>query len=379
MFVVTLSHPDTTRELQKPARYSRIQSFSMKKFILLFAAYLLFSSHDMFLKMGTYFLQPNTPATIKVFNGTFDKSENVIARKRMRDVSLIGNGARANPDTTQWTEIDSTITVLNFKTGAAGTWVAGLSSLSNKIELKAKDFNEYLEHDGVTDEMEWRKNNNALGKDAVEKYSKHVKAIFQVGDTKTDDWKTLLGYPIEFVPERNPYDVKPGESLNVKLLWNNQPLPNQLVYIGSDGGHDAGHGHAHEGEKAHAHETEYAHEGGKAHAHKDGKEHSHEAEKAQAEEAHSHGAEQLRTDANGVVSLNLAHEGVWYLRTIHMAHSTEAGFTHESNWATLTFEVGQGHSHEDGQGHSHGLPTYVYWIAGLALLGGLYFFFRRKK
>jgi uncharacterized GH25 family protein len=361
----------------------------MKKFILLFAAYMLFSSHDMFLKMGTYFLQPNTPATIKVFNGTFEKSENVIARKRMRDVSLIGNGTRTNPDTTQWTEIDSTITVLNFKTGAAGTWVAGLSSHSNKIELKAKDFNEYLAHDGVIDEMEWRKNNNALAKDAVEKYSKHVKAIFQVGDTKTDDWKTLLGYPIEFVPERNPYDVKPGESLNVKLLWNNQPLPNQLVYFGSDGGHDDGHGHAHEGEKAHAHEGKkaHAHEKEHAHAHKDGKAHSHEAEKAHAEEAHSHGAEQLRTDANGVVSLNLAHEGVWYLRTIHMAHSTEAGFTHESNWATLTFEVGHGHSHaaggehthEDDTTHAHRTSVLWYLAGGLAVLAVLFFLLGRKK
>ena len=324
----------------------------MKKFIILFAAFVLFSSHDMFLKMGTYFLQPNQLATLKVFNGTFDKSENVIARSRMKDVSLLGNGTRLHPDTTQWTEIDS-VTILNFKTGDAGTWVAGLSTHAKNIELVAKDFNEYLQHDGLLDMLEWRTKNNALDKNAVEKYTKHVKAIFQVGDRKSEDWKTPLGYPVEFMPERNPYDLKPGDALSVKLLWNGQPLPNQLVYIGSDG-------------KAHGHEHDKAEAQG------------HEHEQKEAEE-HHHDATQLRTDANGIVSLKIENEGQWYLRTIHMVPSTEPGLTHESNWATLTFEVGHGHSHADGGGHSDGIPTYAYWIGGLALLVSLYFLLRRKK
>ncbi len=356
----------------------------MKKLVILFAAFVLFSSHDMFLKMGTYFLQPNTPATIKLFNGTFDKSENVIARKRMADVSLLGNGVRTKPDTTAWTEIDTTITVLNFKTGEAGTWVAGLSTHPNNIELTAEEFNEYLEHDGVIDMLEWRKANNALGEKAVEKYSKHVKAIFQVGDTKTNDWQTALGYPIEFVPMSNPYDLKPGDVLQVKLLRNGQPLPNQLVYAGSDGAAD---GHSHEGEKAHAHEGEHEHADGhghdhdEAHAHDHDKDHDHEAE---AEAEHHHDATQLRTDANGIVSLTAASEGQWYLRTIHMTASQEPGLTHESNWATLTFEVGHGHSHEDGshshdEGHSHGIPAWAYWLGGLAVVVGLFFWWRSRK
>jgi hypothetical protein len=295
---------------------------------------------------------------LKLFNGTFENSENAIARHRMKDVSLVGNGNRLHPDTAQWTEVDSA-TWLNFKTGEPGTWVAGLSTHPNKIELKAKDFNEYLEHDGVLDEVEWRKQNNALDEDAYEQYSKHVKAIFQVGGKKTDDWKTVLGYPIEFVPERNPYELKPGESLNVKLLWNGQPLPNQLVYAGSDGGGDHGHTHTHADAQGHEH--------------KEG-------------ESHSHDATQLRTNAMGVVSVLLTNEGQWFLRTIHMAHPADAKLTHESNWATLTFELGHGHSqdsehtHKDGTTHSHGgIPTWLYWVGGLAVLAGLFFLFRNMK
>ena len=190
----------------------------MKKLLFLLIALVLFSSHDMYLKLDTYFLDSQTTASIKLFNGTFDKSENTIDRNRMVDVSLVGNGNRTQVDSSQWSELDGA-TILNFTTGGAGTWVAGVSTRPRNIEMAAADFNKYLEHDGVLDMLEWRKTNNALDQDAVEKYSKHVKTIFQVGSQRTDDWKTILGYPIEFIPLGNPYTLKAGDELQVKLLW----------------------------------------------------------------------------------------------------------------------------------------------------------------
>ena len=259
----------------------------------------------MFLKMDSFFLQPNTEATIHLYNGTIDKSENVITRDRMLNVSLVGNGKTEHPTEEMWTE-DGFITVLNFKSGASGTWVAGVSTAPRNIEMSAKDFNEYLEHDGILDILEWRKEHNQLDSAAVEKYSKHVKAIFQVGDTQTEDWKKPLGYPIEFVPQSNPYAAQIGEEISFQLLRDGQALKNQLIYSGfrSD------HGHSHE--------------------------HDHDREEGAT---HRHDEGQLMTDENGIVTLNINHEGQWFLRTIHMVHSEEEGLTHESNWATLTFEV----------------------------------------
>jgi len=70
----------------------------MKKIVLALIAVVVFSSHDMYLKLDTYFLQPNTSARIQLFNGTFDNSDNAIARDRMADVSLVGNGTRTAVD-----------------------------------------------------------------------------------------------------------------------------------------------------------------------------------------------------------------------------------------------------------------------------------------
>lgn len=95
----------------------------------------------------------------------------------MLDADLLGNGQSYLLKEDQWTENDS-ITKLHFTTGDAGTWVAGISTKPRNIEMDAEAFNKYLKHDGIIDMLEYRENNNLLEQNAIEKYSKHVKAIF---------------------------------------------------------------------------------------------------------------------------------------------------------------------------------------------------------
>ena len=396
----------------------------MKKIFLLALVCFALFGHDMYLKMDTFFLQPNQQAVLDLYNGTFEKSENVIDRDRMLDASFFGNGQRMAIKNDQWTEIDS-MTRLTFTTGTAGTWVAGVSTKARTIELDADAFNSYLEHDGALDMLNERKTNNLLEEDAIEKYSKHVKAIFQVGDTKTDDYKTVLGYPIEFVPQSNPYEANTGDTLKFQLLRNGSPLANQLVYAdfvsakGSHSHNNTTHSHDGEGEhshgnddKVHSHGNDGEHTHGdkkEVHSHGNDGEHTHDDKK----EVHSHGNEgeythgkdkevhshdnnssteetnhthttgqQLRTDANGMINVELTADGIWYLRTIHLVTTQETGLTHESNWATLTFEVSHAHdetTHTHEHEHEDGIPSYVYWIASLVIIGGLFFFFYRKK
>jgi hypothetical protein len=334
----------------------------MKKIIPATLTILLLCSHDMFLKVDRYFLPPQTDAIIQLYNGTFEKSENVITRDRMIDVSLVGQGKRIAVDSTQWFDLDNT-TYLNFKTGGTGTWVAGVSTASRVIDMTAEDFNDYLDHDGVLDMLSERKENGTLNTDARERYSKHVKTIFQVGEQLSADWKTYLGYPIEFIPLENPYDIHTGHSLKVKLLRDGSPLTNQLVYLGHD--HSE---HEHEHEHEHDHGNNHSHEGHEGHTH------NHE------------GIKQLRTDENGIVEFKIESSGIWYLRTIHLVTSDEENLTHESNWATLTFAIGDGHTHGEDHGHSHahdeedeGFPSSLFLLGSIVLIVVLYIWFSRRK
>lgn len=349
---------------------------SYKSFYLLFAIVLL-CSHDLYIKLDTYFLQPQQEATLSLYNGTFEKSENLITRDRMLDASVVAQGARVpiNPD--QWQDQDSTITQLTFKTGEAGTYVAGVSTKARNIALAADKFNDYLKHDGVLDMLEYRTTNNLLDQDAVESYQKHVKAIYQVGEVKTEDWNTVLGYPIEFVPQVNPYEKYSGDQLAVQLLLDGEPLPNQLVFanhIQSTSHSHSGHTHAHDG-KEHTH----------GHSHDDGH-HHHHSDQAKSDEGHSHtSGQQLRTNDQGIVQVNLPKDGIYYLRTIHMTSVTDDDeLTHQSKWATLTFEVSHKHGasththdhhHDDAGG---GIPTWGFVLGSLVIVGFLFLIFRTK-
>jgi uncharacterized GH25 family protein len=323
----------------------------MKKLIylpLIAIALVLLSSHDMYLKLNNYFLDTFTKSTVELFNGTFDKSENVIDRDRMTDVSILQNGERFHPSEDSWYEKDS-ITYLDFETQSEGTYVIGLSTRARTIEMDAEAFNDYLKHDGVLDLLEKREADGTLDTGAVELYSKHVKTIVQVGEALSDDWMTALNYPIEFIPLENPYDIHVGHKLPVQLFANQEPLASQLVYLGYK-----------------APSTTHTH---------DGSTHTHDSD-----ESHEHNdLQQFRTNKNGVIDLPIDREGVWYLRTIHLVELADSEHTHESNWATLTFAVGEGHSHEHSEEGHDEIPTYYFIVASILLIALLFFFFRSRN
>ncbi|MEM8929126.1 MAG: DUF4198 domain-containing protein [Bacteroidota bacterium] len=346
----------------------------MRKPVYLLLAIVLFCSHDLYVKMDSYFLQSNERATLSLYNGTFEKSENIITRDRMLDASIIAQGQRTAIYPNQWKDQDSTITRLPFMTGEPGTYVAGVATKARNIELTAKKFNDYLKHDGVLDMLEQRANDSTLNQDAVERYEKHVKAIYQVGDVKTNDWSTTLNYPIEFVPLENPYKKYSGEALEVQLLLDGQPLSDQLVYANYL---KSSHGHTH-------HDHDHNHSDGHEHSHEhvdDDHNHSHTSETA---ESHTHtNGQQLRTNDQGIVVVNLPEDGIYYLRTIHMTTVTDNDtLTHQSKWATLTFEVGHEHgvaTHTHDYEHEHGFLTWVFVLGSLLIIGVLFLIFRKKK
>src|SRR5215210_8203994 len=143
------------------------------------------AAHDLFLKAENYFAAPEAAVRLDVLNGTFIKSENSITRDRLRDLSIVTPDGVASPlDRAGWAETGDT-SVVSVRVGPAGTYVIGASLLSREIALDAKDFNAYLAEDGLPDVLAARRKNGELDKPARERYSKHVKALVQVGATRS--------------------------------------------------------------------------------------------------------------------------------------------------------------------------------------------------
>jgi hypothetical protein len=139
-------------------------------------------AHDLFLKLDTYFLEPHARARITVLNGTFAKSEGFVAPERIADISAVSRGRRTRlPAATTWSRGPDSTSVLSLALGDPGTCVVGVSTRPREIELRAEEFNAYLEGDGIPDILEARRRSNEVAQSAREHYSKHVKAVFQVG------------------------------------------------------------------------------------------------------------------------------------------------------------------------------------------------------
>ncbi|NHF57787.1 DUF4198 domain-containing protein [Flavobacteriaceae bacterium TP-CH-4] len=260
--------------------------------LLLFALLVLCNSHELFLRSESHFLKSNSAYELFLVNGTFDQSENAITTDRIVFPKILGPNFEMVPTTDAFSYRDDK-TYLTMVTGEAGTYVAGISTLPRVLEMTSVAFNDYLDHEGLDRTIALRKEQGETGMSAKERYSKHVKALLQVDDRRSDHFKTRLGYPIEFVPLENPFDKKVGEPISFLLLRDGKPLADQTVhYSTSVPGEDA-----HEGEKS------------------------------------------VKTDADGVCTIIPDQAGPWYVATIHMLKSGEAEVDYESNWATLTFAV----------------------------------------
>lgn len=248
-------------------------------------------AHDLFLKLDDYFVAVNQKISIKILNGSFQSSEGAVSFKRLKDVSVVSPaGAVTHPQETDFTD-DGMTALLNLQPAEAGSYVVGLYTMTREITLPGKEFNEYLIEDGMPDTLAERKRTNTLDKLARERYSKHVKTIFQVGNKQTANFKTVLGYPVEIVPRNNPYLLKTGGTFEFLCLKDGKPIVNQFVMSGREAA-------------------------GKLIT----------------------GAN-VRTDKKGIAKVKLNGKGKWYVKFIQMTKLSKPELDYESKWASLSFEI----------------------------------------
>jgi len=252
-------------------------------------------AHEMFLIAQEFVTTPNSDQVVRLINGTFDKSENSISRDRIANVSIAANSKLTTPSEDDWYD-DEVSSYLNYKVGTEGTYVIGVSTRPSLITMSPEDFTGYLVHDGVLDTLASFEKNNTL-KEVTERYSKHVRAIVQVGDKKTGDYAKELDYPVEIILDQNPYDLKFGDDVSFRVLYEGKPVVNQIAHASYEGfhGHNDTGGHIN--------------------------------------------AFTLRTDEDGRASFLLSNKAIWYISMIHMQEISEDEADYESNWATITFEV----------------------------------------
>jgi hypothetical protein len=176
------------------------------------------------------------------------------------------------------------------RVGAPGLLAVGYRSSPSAVELGAEKFNQYLKEEGLETIAALRARRNETSAAAHELFARCAKSLVLSGSPGEAQGDRRLGFTLELVAERNPYTIRDGDTLPVRLTYENHPLAGALVVAVNR---------------------------------------LNPSEKMAA-----------RTGKDGRVRLRLRPGGMWLVKAVHMVPAP-AGSNAEwlSYWASLTFEL----------------------------------------
>lgn len=246
--------------------------------VSLLLAPLRLSAHDLYL----------TASGSQVCAGigeAFPASENAVTADRLNLFRVHANGAAS--------DLNGRVVTKQFcaPTPSANGYIAEMTVQPRFIRLKAKDFGGYIHGEGLTKIEAARAQRGQSDSEGRELYSRYSKLLVgPLGDSATKP----LGHALEIIPQRDPSQLKAGETLPVLVLFKGKPLVDAQV------------------------SAVYANAKPKGHEY----------------------PVTTRTDGEGKASLKLDRPGPWYARIIYMEPAqNDPEIDWRSYFSTVTFEV----------------------------------------
>jgi len=158
------------------------------------------------------------------------------------------------------------------------------------VELTEEKLRQYLREEGLERIHELRARSPFAGQPWREIYSRCAKTLLWTGKGPATLFDKRVGMPLELIPEKNPYTLRPKSSLPLRLLYLGKPLSGTLVVA--------------------------------------------------VPKADPNRVVSARSDAGGRVRLALDASGPWVIKAVHIVPAPAgAKGQWESLWASLTFEL----------------------------------------
>lgn len=279
----------------------RTETIAAMLFALL-ASTCLTLAHDFWLEPASHRASPGDRVDVSIMLGHHDDL-NTFARRPDHAKSFRLVGPQQTWDVAGEAGDDPAGHITAPEAGAYWLVYHGNASF---IELEAKKFEDYLRHEGLEPIIQQRA---ALGESeapGLEAYARCAKAVLRVGDGSTEAhaafWQKPVGLPLELIPLDDPFTLRPGDELRVRLLYNGEPLASAMV----------------------------------------------EAMHRQSEQQTPQSVS-VRTDEHGEATVKLDRAGRWVLANTHMVRKAMVSGEQstadadradwESFWATLSLEV----------------------------------------
>lgn len=114
-----------------------------------------------------------------------------------------------------------------------GRHVVFLESANSYSELSAEKFNAYVEEEGIISIQEHRQKHGLEQEPGKELYSRRGKTIISVGRSEgSSEFVTKpIGLTLEVTPMSDPFDLDPGEPLQLGVTYRGEPLADATVHV----------------------------------------------------------------------------------------------------------------------------------------------------
>jgi uncharacterized GH25 family protein len=247
-------------------------------------------AHDFYILPDAFSVTPKSTVRLGFHNGdSFPESEVSPTIARVKDAQLVTAGGAVPIQNIQVSGKRAIGTVLVPE--GVGNFLLSVHTAPNFIELAPDKFLAYLKEEGLANVINWRREHRDTAKPGRERYSKFAKSLL-VSGAPNDFYKHTVGFPIEIVPEANPYTLHAGSQLPVRIMFRGEPAAGLQL------------------------ETAWSGEG------------------------KSKTTVIGRTDSAGRITVPLSAAGKWRLHSLMMERYAESATADwESFWASLTFEI----------------------------------------
>ncbi len=245
-------------------------------------------SHDYWFEPEKFFVSVGDTVRVHLFVGERLKAdeERVLQMEKTPRFQMLSDGptqdlkAAARDGQTPVAEV-------TFK--SAGNYLIAMERNWSAITLDGNKFTEYLREEGLDSIVALREQSGEANREARERYSRYLKSLVQAGSRHDETYRREIGFRLEIIPQANPYRLKPGDALKVKVLFEGKPLPNAKVF-------------------------------------------------ADNREEGDTRTQRAKTLGDGIVKFKIDRAGLWLLRLVHMRRcENQAEADWESFWAAYTF------------------------------------------
>ncbi len=260
-------------------------------------------AHDFWLVPDAFVITEGSAIQVRgQTSSSFPTSESAVAVDRVAEARLLG--ASDEELITGMSQAGASLVLRHIPSGR-GQRIVAVTLHPRSIRESAAGFKRYLELEGAPEALDRVVREGLLtGRDSVtRRYAKYAKTLVEVGRGGPRAFSRPAGHPLEFVPLRDPSELRPGDSLALRVVYRGRSLAGARVHAGYVAALSS------------APATVAA---------------------ASVPDAH------LTANADGVIRVAITGAGLWNVRMIHIAQADPgSGADWDTHWATLVFQVGR--------------------------------------